>query len=210
MCSIAQSCLTLCNPKDCSPPGSSIHGDSPGKNTGEGCHARPPQGDLPNPGTEPRSPALQVNFLPSEPPGKPKTTRMGSLSLLQGNFPTQESNKCLLHCRWILYQLSYLGSPQEQIQLDLKHASLSIDSPLKIVFKKRRGQPAQTSIFLSAYVSNQTKGLYFAKQSCKYNPNATGSSPTVVCDTLLFGRLLHENRQDHHTLNKRTNTGLFI
>ena len=72
MCSIAQSCLTLCNPKDCSPPGSSIHGDSPGKNTGEGCHACPPQGDLPNPGTEPRSPALQVDSLPSEPPGKPK------------------------------------------------------------------------------------------------------------------------------------------
>ena len=30
--------LTLCDPMDCSPPGSSIHGDSPGKNTGVGCH----------------------------------------------------------------------------------------------------------------------------------------------------------------------------
>ena len=34
-----QSCPTLCNPMDCSPPGSSIQGDSPGKNTGVGCHA---------------------------------------------------------------------------------------------------------------------------------------------------------------------------
>ena len=34
-----QSCLTLCNPMDCSPRGSSVHGDSPGKNTGMGCHA---------------------------------------------------------------------------------------------------------------------------------------------------------------------------
>ena len=34
----AQSCLTLCNPMDCGPPGSSVHGDSPGKNTGVGCH----------------------------------------------------------------------------------------------------------------------------------------------------------------------------
>ena len=34
-----QSCPTLCDPMDCSPPGSSIHGDSPGKNTGVGCHA---------------------------------------------------------------------------------------------------------------------------------------------------------------------------
>ena len=50
---------------DCSPLGSSIHGDSPGKNTG-----------------------------------------VGSLSLLQGNFLTQESNRGLLHCRQILYQLS--------------------------------------------------------------------------------------------------------
>ena len=33
-----QSCLTLCNPMDCSPSGSSVHGDSPGKNTGIGCH----------------------------------------------------------------------------------------------------------------------------------------------------------------------------
>ena len=36
---------------------------------------------------------------------------MGSLSLLQGTFPTQESNPGLLHCRWFLYQLSYQGSP---------------------------------------------------------------------------------------------------
>ena len=33
-----QSCLTLCDPIDCSPPGSSVHGDSPGKNTAMGCH----------------------------------------------------------------------------------------------------------------------------------------------------------------------------
>ena len=44
--------------------------DSPGKNTGVGCYAQP--GHLPNPGTEPRSPALQADSLPSEPPGKTK------------------------------------------------------------------------------------------------------------------------------------------
>ena len=36
---------------------------------------------------------------------------MGDLSLLQRIFPTQESNWGLLHCRWILYELSYEGSP---------------------------------------------------------------------------------------------------
>ena len=36
---LTQLCPTLCDPRDCSPPGSSVHGDSPGKNTGVGCHA---------------------------------------------------------------------------------------------------------------------------------------------------------------------------
>ena len=62
--------VTLCDPMDYSPPGFSVHGDSPGKNTGVGCHA-----------------------------------------LLQGIFLTQGSNSGLLHCRRILYQVSYLGSP---------------------------------------------------------------------------------------------------
>ena len=61
--------------------------------------------------TEPRSPALQVDSLPAEPQGKPKNTGVGSLSLLQQIFPTQELNWGLLHCRRILYQLSYEGSP---------------------------------------------------------------------------------------------------
>ena len=65
--------------------------------------AMPPPGDLPNPGMETRSPALQADSLPSEPPGKLKNTGVGSLSLLQGNFRTQESNWDLLHCRQILY-----------------------------------------------------------------------------------------------------------
>ena len=38
-CLVAQLCLTLCDPMDCSVPGPSVHGDSPGKNTGVGCHA---------------------------------------------------------------------------------------------------------------------------------------------------------------------------
>ena len=46
-------------------------------------------------------------FLLSEPPGKPRNTAVGSLSLLQGIFPNQESNWVLRHWRWILYQLSY-------------------------------------------------------------------------------------------------------
>ena len=69
VCLVAQSRPTICDPMDCTLPASSVHGDSPGKNTG-----------------------------------------VGILSLLQRIFPTQELNRGLLHCRWILYQLSYQGS----------------------------------------------------------------------------------------------------
>ena len=61
--------LTLCNPMDCITPGSPVHGI---------CQARildwlpcPPPGDLPNPGIEFKSPTLQVDSFPTEPPGKP-------------------------------------------------------------------------------------------------------------------------------------------
>ena len=48
-----QSCLTLCDPMDCGLPGSSVHGDSPGKNTGVDCHALF-QGIFPTKGSNPR------------------------------------------------------------------------------------------------------------------------------------------------------------
>ena len=97
----------------------------------------PSPGDLPDPGTKPRSPTLQADSLPTELGGKPKVkvkvaqscpalfssmdcspwnspgqdTGVGSLSLLQGILPIQGENPGLLHCRWILHQLSHQGSP---------------------------------------------------------------------------------------------------
>ena len=53
-------------------------------------------GNLPNPGIEPRSPTLQADTLSAEPKGKPKNIGVGSLSLLQWIFPTQELNQGLL------------------------------------------------------------------------------------------------------------------
>ena len=49
-------------------------------------------------------------YSPWHSPGQ--NTGVGSLSLLQGIFPTQRSNSGLLHCRQILYQLSHKGSPR--------------------------------------------------------------------------------------------------
>ena len=92
--------------------------------------------DLPNPGIELGSPALQTDALSSEPLGKPseihsvmsdslrpqglyspwdspgQNTGADNLSLLQGIFPTQGSNPDLPHCRQILCQLSHKGSPR--------------------------------------------------------------------------------------------------
>ena len=107
---VVQLCPTLRDPMDCSharllcPWGFSRQEYSCGL-------PHPPPGDLPTPGIEPRSLALRANSLPFEPPWKPQNTGVGSLSLVQGNFLTQESNLVLLYCRWILYQLSYQGSP---------------------------------------------------------------------------------------------------
>ena len=69
----------------------------------------PPPGDLPNPEIKPRSPALQAHSLPAEPPGKPKNTGVGSRSLLQQIFLTQESNQGLLHYRWTLLPAELSG-----------------------------------------------------------------------------------------------------
>ena len=65
---VAQSCLTLCNPVDCCPPPLSMGFSRQEYWSGLPC---PPPGDLPNPGIEPRSPAMQADSFPSEPPGKP-------------------------------------------------------------------------------------------------------------------------------------------
>ena len=244
LCVCAQSCPIFCDPIGCRLPGSSVHGDSPGKNTGVGCHflllgifptqglnlcllhwqadslsqgppflipiskylqggsvlyvsrearatvprtcvcvcvcaqllshtwlfAIPwaiacqaplsmeffrqeywsglpflPLGELPDPGfepTSPASPALAGRFFTTESPGKPLPNTQVSVNhsvvsdslwphglqptrllcpwdfpgkgcchfLLQGIFPSQGLNPGILHCRQILYRLSYKGS----------------------------------------------------------------------------------------------------
>ena len=75
-----QSRLTLCDPTDHTPPGSCLHGYSPGKNIGVGCQA-PPPGIFPDPGIKlasPVSPALAASSLPLAPPGKPQLDYIAS------------------------------------------------------------------------------------------------------------------------------------
>ena len=65
---------------DCGLPGFSVHGIFQARVLGSGLPF-PSPGDLPNPGIEPGSPVLQAEALAPEPPGKPKNTGVGSLSL---------------------------------------------------------------------------------------------------------------------------------
>ena len=66
VCSVAQSCPALCDPMDCSLPGSSVHGTSQARRLEAISSSRA----LPDPGIEPVSPALAGRFFTTEPPGK--------------------------------------------------------------------------------------------------------------------------------------------
>ena len=71
---VAQSCLTLCNPMNCSCQ-ASLSMEFSRQKYWSGLPF-PSPGDLPNSGIEPGSPALQADFLPSEPPGKKHGTNI--------------------------------------------------------------------------------------------------------------------------------------
>ena len=73
MCSVAQSCPTLCSPMDCSPPGSSVHGIFQARI--QEWVSMPFSGNLPDPEielTSLASPALAGGFFTTKPPGKPQ------------------------------------------------------------------------------------------------------------------------------------------
>ena len=67
---VDQLCPTLCDPMDCNPPGSSVHGILQARILKQ--VATPSPGDLPDPGIKPGSPALRIDSLLSEPPPKPQ------------------------------------------------------------------------------------------------------------------------------------------
>ena len=139
--------------------------DSPGKNT-EAC---PPPGDLPNPGINPWSSTLQADSLPSEPQGKPENTGVGSLSLLQEIFLTQELNRGLQHCRQILYQLSYQ---------DVK--SLSCVRLFVTPWTVAYWAPPSMGFFRQEYRS----GLPFPSPEDLHNPGIKAGSLSVQAGTL--------------------------
>ena len=82
---VAQSCLILCDPMDCSPPGSSVHVDFPGKNTGVGCHAFL-QGIFPIQGSDPGFPhSRQILYCLSH-HGSPRILEWVAYPFSRGTF----------------------------------------------------------------------------------------------------------------------------
>ena len=84
VCLVTQPCPTLCDPHGLQPARLLCPWGFYRQECWSGLPS-PPPGNLPNSGTEPRSPELQAESLASEPPRKPRNTGVGSLSLLQGS-----------------------------------------------------------------------------------------------------------------------------
>ena len=97
---------------NCSPPGSSVDGDSPGKNTGVGFHALL-QGILPTQGSKPGLPHCKQTLY-----------QLSHLSLLQAIFPTQEWSQGLLPTRWFF----------SKIHPDLNRDGLKAESQLMLLW----------------------------------------------------------------------------
>ena len=108
---LLQQSLTLCDPVDCSPPGSSVHGHSPGRNTGVGCHALH-QGIFLTQGSNSCLFCLlhwQVGSLPLSHPGNP--------SLWQD----QESNPSLTKSHALSVIQFYLSNGQPKLRRLILH-----------------------------------------------------------------------------------------
>ena len=104
----AELCPTLCHPMDCRPPGFSVHGTLQAGML-EWVAMTVCQGDLPDPGTEPGSPALAGGFLSMEPPGKHLCLVLKNSITLKGDpvpgsshssclFPPDPDNRCSAFC----------------------------------------------------------------------------------------------------------------
>ena len=139
---IIQLCPNLSDPMDCVAHQAPLSMEFSGKGTGVGCHSLL-EGIFLTQWSNLSLLHWQADSLPSEPPGKPESesescsvvsnsvrpnglhgqwnspgqnTGLGNLFLLQGIFLSQDSNQCLLHCRWILYQRNYQGILKAWVQ----------------------------------------------------------------------------------------------
>ena len=118
---VAQSCPTLCDPMVYTIPGTLQ------ARTLEWV-AFPFSGDLPNPGIEPRSPALQADSLPAEPPGK--STETGIESSRARGWLQQKENVAAFHDTKSASGSDTLGKPGCHLDISAREHSLDKRKPV--------------------------------------------------------------------------------
>ena len=109
LCLVTPLCPTLCDPMDCSLPGSSVCRDSPGKRTAVGCHVLL-QGTFPT-----QVSCIAGRFFTSWAIRETQEYQSGQPIPSSGAFLTPKLNQGLLHSRRFLHQLSFQGSPNQAI-----------------------------------------------------------------------------------------------
>ena len=147
-------------------------------------------------------------YSPWNSPGQ--NTGVGSLSLLQGIFPTQGSNPGLPHCRWILYQLSHKGSPRilewvaypfssrsSQPRSQTGVSSLQVDSlPTEL-----SGEPPVSSLILNTfsvvfYLTNWGLGSGTDRRVEDIGPGLALLLSEAVCSAGILNSVSQQKNQD--------------
>ena len=108
LCLVAQSCLTLCDPMGYSPPGSCLHGDSPGKNTRVGCHAL--QRIFKTQGSNPGLLYCRCILYHLSYQRSPRILEWVTYPFSRESSWPRNRGRVSFSCRQILYELSYQGS----------------------------------------------------------------------------------------------------
>ena len=122
VCLVAQLCQTLCNSMDCSPPGSPVHGDSQARILE--WVSKPSSKGSPQPRDWTQVSHIAGRFFTIWVIREAQEYWVGSQSLLQGIFLTQDLNWGLLHCRQILYKLSYQGRSRKPCGSEAKKSAV--------------------------------------------------------------------------------------
>ena len=131
LCLVAQLCSTLGDPMDCSPPGSSVHGDFPGKNTGVGCHAFF-QGIPPTWGSNPG--LLQADSWLSEPP------RLRNTAIFKGMLEKETATQSSI----LAWRIPWTEEPRSLQSMGSQRAGHNWATSLSLL---RVCIPLNTSIF---------------------------------------------------------------
>ena len=173
---VTQSCPTLCDPIDCSPPGSSVHGDSPGRNTGVSCHSLF-QRIFPTQGSNPCLLHWQVDSLPLSHQGSNTNPNYNEVSPHTGQNGHHQkkfaNNKCwrrcgekgnLLHC-WLewksiqpLWRIVWKFLKEPKIELPCDPPILLLVIYLKTIISKDTYTPVFTeALFTLAKTWKQTQ-----------------------------------------------------